>query len=197
MKKSGWILLALIFVLVSPGCQKAKKVSTAKRFQPVPVTRDNIQITVLATGNVQPQNQLSIKPPISGRIEKLLVNEGDYVKRGQVLAQLSSTERATLLDTARSQGPEALAHWQELYQGTPLLSPQSGQIIYLPTVPGQVVSTGDTIMVMSNHLIVNTQVDETDLAQVKMEQNALITLDAYRTSPSKARCAVFPTNPPW
>ena len=153
----------------------------------MPVGRGDLQITVLATGNVQPQNQLNIKPNISGRIEKILIQEGDYVKKGQVLAQLSSTERATLLDAAREQGPDALAHWQELYESTPLLSPQSGQIIYLPTVPGQVVSTGDVIMVMSNHLIVNTQVDETDLAQVKMDQNAIVTLDAYPDKPIKAK----------
>ena len=93
--------------------------------------------------------------------------------------QLSSTERATLLDAAQAQGADALAHWSDLYKATPLLSPENGQIVYLPTVPGQVVATADTILVMSDHLIVNTQVDETDLAQIKMNQDATITLDAY------------------
>jgi macrolide-specific efflux system membrane fusion protein len=76
-----------------------------------------------------------------------------------------------------------LAHWEKLYQSTPLLSPLSGQIVNLPTVPGQAVFTSDTIMVMSDHLIVNTQVDETDLAQIKMGQKAVITLDAYSDTP--------------
>src|SRR5581483_10227505 len=154
---------------------------------PVVVVKDDLQITVLATGNVQPHNQLNIKPPISGRIEKIMIKEGDYVKKGQTLVQLSSTERATLLDAARSQGPDALAHWEQLYQTSPLLSPENGQIVYLPTVPGQIVSQSDNIMVMSDHLIVNTQVDETDLAQIHMGQDAEITLDAYPDQPVEGK----------
>ncbi len=167
-----------VFLAGLVGCGGKKK-AQGGGFRAVAVERGDLQITVLATGNVQPNNQLSIKPSISGRIEKILIKEGDYVKKGQVLVELSSTERATLLDAARSQGPDALAHWEQLYQATPLLSPLSGQIIYLPTVNGQVVSQSDTIMVMSDHLIVNTQVDETDLAQIKQGQEATITLDAY------------------
>ncbi len=182
-----WILALFIAVNLLGGCFASNKKGQGGGFKPVLVTKDNLQITVLATGNVQPHNQLSIKPSISGRIEKLLVNEGDYVKKGQILAQLSSTERATLLDAARAQGPDILAKWQELYQSTPLLSPLGGQIVYLPTVPGQVVSTADSIMTMSDHLIVNTQVDETDLAQIKMNQEATITLDAYPSDPVEGK----------
>lgn len=170
---------ALALLILLTGCSGGSRKSQGGGFRPAPVVRDDLQITVLATGNVQPNNQLSIKPPISGRIEKILIKEGDYVRKGQILVQLSSTERATLLDAARAQGPDALAHWESLYTATPLLSPLSGQIIYLPTVNGQVVSQSDTIMVMSDHLIVNTQVDETDLAQIKIGQEATITLDAY------------------
>jgi macrolide-specific efflux system membrane fusion protein len=101
------------------------------------------------------------------------------VKKGEKLMELSSSERATLLDEAAAKGPDVLAHWEELYQATPLLSPENGQIIYLPTVPGQIVSTSVSLMVMSDHLIVNTQVDETDLAQVKLNEDATIDLDAY------------------
>ena len=152
-------------------------------YRPAEVTRDDLQITVLATGNVQPHNELAVFPAISGRIEKILIKEGDSVRKGQQLMQLSSTERATLLDEAEAQGPTVLAHWETLYQETPLLSPENGQIIYLPTVPGQIVSTGVTLCVMSDHLMVDTQVDETDLAQIKLNQDATITLDAYPDTP--------------
>ena len=152
-------------------------------FRAVPVVKDDLEITVLSTGNVQPQNQLAVYSPIAGRIEKILIREGDNVRKGQKLMELSSTERATLLDEAAAQGTSQLAYWQQLYQETPLLSPETGQVIYLPTVPGQVVGTSVTLMVMSDHLIVNTQVDETDLAQIKMNQDAQITLDAYPDKP--------------
>ncbi len=185
MKKYSTILLIIlttsIFITLC-GCSGNKKGQGAA-YRPVPVVRDDLQITVLATGNVQPNNQLVIYPPISGRIEKILVREGDIVQNGQKLMELSSTERATLLDEAAAQGPAVLAHWQKLYEETPLLSPETGQVVYLPTVQGQILTTGTELMVMSDHLIVNTQVDETDLAQVKMNQVATITLDAYSDKP--------------
>ena len=184
--RTAALLLLITSSIFLSSCSSGSA-GTGKRgtgtFRAVPVVKDDLQITVLATGNVQPQNQLSIKPPISGRIEQILVREGDYVKKGQVLMQLSSTERATLLDAARAQGPDVLAHWEGLYEATPLLSPENGQIIYLPTVPGQIVSQSDSLMTMSDHLIVNSQVDETDLAQIKQNQDAEITLDAYPDDP--------------
>jgi macrolide-specific efflux system membrane fusion protein len=48
------------------------------------------------------------------------------------------------------------------------------------------VSTSDSLMVMSDHLIVRAQVDETDLARVKMGQKAALTLDAYPEAPIPA-----------
>lgn len=173
-------IVALAAIVLS-GCSSGKK--GAGSFRAVPVVKDDLEITVLSTGNVQPQNQLAVYSPIAGRIEKILIREGDNVSKGEKLMELSSTERATLLDEAAAQGASQLAYWQQLYQETPLLAPENGQVIYLPTVPGQVVGTSVTLMVMSDHLIVNTQVDETDLAQIKMNQDAQITLDAYPGDP--------------
>jgi membrane fusion protein, macrolide-specific efflux system len=179
--KAKCILGILLAGAMATGCSSGKKGQGG--FRAVPVVRDDLQITVLATGNVQPNNQLIVYPAISGRIEKIYVVEGDNVRKGQKLMDLSSTERATLLDEAAAQGPSILSYWQQLYEETPLLSPENGQIVYLPTVQGQVISTSTEIMVMSDHLMVNTQVDETDLAQIKLNQDATITLDAYPDNP--------------
>jgi macrolide-specific efflux system membrane fusion protein len=178
------LLTAFVFLT---GCSNGGGKNGAGTFRAIPVVRDDLEITVLSTGNVQPNNELAIFSPIAGRIEKIYIREGDNVRKGQKLMDMSSTERATLLDEAESQGPSILAHWQELYQETPLLSPENGAIIYLPTVPGQIVSTGVTLMVMSDHLMVNTQVDETDLAQVKLGQDTTITLDAYPNNPIEGK----------
>jgi len=140
---------------------------------------DDITLTVVTTGVVEPQNRLEIKPSISGRIDSILVKEGDKVKIGEILAWMSSTERAALVDAARSQGDEILKYWEDVYKKTPIISPIDGEVIVRSVEPGQTVTTSDPILVLSDRLIVNAQFDETDIARVKNGQEATITLDAY------------------
>jgi macrolide-specific efflux system membrane fusion protein len=49
-------------------------------------------------GFVTPRNRLEIKPSFNGRIEKILVNEGDKIKKGQIIIFMSSSERASMLE---------------------------------------------------------------------------------------------------
>lgn len=145
----------------------------------VKVTRGEIALGVLSTGVVQPRNRLEIKPPIPGRVEQVLVQEGTYVKKNTVLAWMSSTERAALLDAARARGPEEVKRWEDLYHATPILAPIDGTVILRNVEPGQSFTSSDAVFVMSDRLIVVAQVDETDIAQVKLRQPAHLELDAY------------------
>ncbi|RYZ97540.1 MAG: efflux RND transporter periplasmic adaptor subunit, partial [Proteobacteria bacterium] len=134
---------------------------------------------ILSTGLVKPENKLEIKPPIAGRVESVLVKEGAKVRKGQTLAWMSSTERAAMLDAATARGPEELKKWEELYRPTPILAPINGTIIQRNVESGQTFATNDAVLVMSDRLTIKAQVDETDLAQIKLGQKATIGLDAY------------------
>lgn len=147
----------------------------------------SIQNLISTTGVVEPQNRLEIKPPINGRVEEILVKEGEKVKIGQILVWMSSTERAALLDTARSQGEEALKYWQEVYKRAPLIAPIDGEVIVRAVEPGQIVTSTEAVIVLSDRLIVNAKVDETDIGKVKLGQAAIISLDAYPQVTVKAR----------
>ncbi|MDD5691480.1 MAG: HlyD family efflux transporter periplasmic adaptor subunit [Candidatus Omnitrophica bacterium] len=138
-----------------------------------------IQTFISTTGTVLPKNRLEIKPPVAGRIESILVQEGEDVKTGQILAWMSSTERAALLDAAEGQGDKVLKYWKEVYKAIPLLSPIDGEVIVATTQPGQTVTASDAVVVLSDRLIVRAQVDETDIGKIKLKQSAFITLDAY------------------
>jgi macrolide-specific efflux system membrane fusion protein len=152
-------------------------------YQEVVVTRGDIEATILSTGVVQPKNRLEIKPPIAGRAETILVDEGQVVKKGQIMAWMSSTERAALIDAARAKGPEELKRWEELYRATPVLAPIGGTVILRNVEPGQTFTGNDAVFVMSDRLTVKAQVDETDIAQVRLQQPARILLDAYPDKP--------------
>jgi macrolide-specific efflux system membrane fusion protein len=127
-----------------------------------------------------------MKPPINGRIEEILVQEGDAVKKGDIVAWMSSTERAALLDAARSKGEEAVKYWEEAYKATPLIAPIDGDVIVRAVEPGQTVTSADPVVVLSDRLIVKAQVDETDIGRVQLKQGAMISLDAYPEHKVKA-----------
>jgi len=116
---------------------------------------------------------------VAGRMEEVLVDEGDLVKKGKILAWMSSTERAALLDAARARGEGELKRWEEFYNATPVIAPIDGTIIARNVEPGQTFTNQEAVFVMSDRLTIKAQVDETDVAQVHLEQPATIILDAY------------------
>lgn len=138
-----------------------------------------LNIKILATGTVQPENRLEIKPPVPGRVEQVLFKEGQKVRKGQILAWMSSTERAALLDSARASGVAELKKWQEIYPPTPILAPLDGTIVLKNVEAGETFASTDSLLSMSDRLTIKAQVDETDIATIKVGQHAEIILDAY------------------
>lgn len=139
----------------------------------------DVLLTVSTTGVVEPQNRLELKPSVGGRIDEIVVDEGDRVGTGDILVWMSSSERAALIDAARSQGDEAVRYWEDVYKKTPLISPIDGEVIVRSVEPGQTVTTSDAVLVLSNRLIISAQFDETDIGRIRSGQKALIRLDAY------------------
>ncbi len=55
------------------------------------VARGDLRVTVTATGTVEPVTTVTVGSEVSGRLETVLVDYNDQVKKGQVLAQLDTT----------------------------------------------------------------------------------------------------------
>lgn len=70
----------------------------AVQYATVPVERGDLRVTVSATGNLQPTNQVEVGSELSGIITEVLVDNNDRVSRGQVLARLDTSR---LQDTVR------------------------------------------------------------------------------------------------
>jgi macrolide-specific efflux system membrane fusion protein len=177
MKKKGLIALSVSAVLVIAFVVWKRGTGDVPPYRETAVTRGDLIVTITATGTVAPENRLEIKPPIAGRVEEILVDEGRNVTRGQLLAWMSSSERAALLDAARARGE--LKRWEEFYKPTPILAPIDGSVILRNVEPGQSFTTADAVFVLSDRLTVKAQVDETDIAEVRLRQSAKIVLDAY------------------
>ena len=151
------------------------------------ITRGTLEISVQATGTVQPENRLVVKPQIAGRVDEILIQEGQPVKGGQVLAWMSSNDRAALMDMAKSAGEDEQKRWRDLYKPSPIIAPLGGIVIGKQVERGQTVSTGDTVFIISDRLIVLAQVDETDLSKIVLGQTAEIRVDAYSDKPIQGK----------
>jgi len=105
MKKSvKWLLIILGLLVVVFAAAKVfggkdpgTKVSTEKAAKRI------ITETVTASGNIYPEVEVKISPDISGEITELNVEEGDSVKKGQVLARIFADIYALQRDEAASQ----------------------------------------------------------------------------------------------
>jgi macrolide-specific efflux system membrane fusion protein len=69
--------------------------------------------------------------------------------------------------------------WEEIYKSAPIMSPLAGTVILRNVEPGQTITASDVVFAMSDRLTVKAQVDETDIAKIKLKQSADIILDAY------------------
>jgi len=167
------------FLLILKFVYFRNNTSSLEVLHTVQVRRGDLTVEITSTGEVKPQNRVEVKPPINGRVDEVLVEEGEEVKQGQILAWMSSTERAALLDAARSQGQDVLDRWQKAYKPAPLIAPVDGTVIVRAVEPGQTVMTTDPVVVISDRLIVEALVDETDLSLISLGQEAEVSLDAY------------------
>lgn len=184
--KNKNIIISLALVLVAAlgiGFYFFKSSDSEVALVEMPVTRGDLVLSVQASATVSPQNRLEIKPPIAGRIDEVLIKEGQEVKKGTILAWISSTERAALLDSVRTQGAAEIKKWENLYRATPVMAPIDGTIILRSVEAGQSFTNADSIFTMADRLTVKAQVDETDIAQIKVGQKTKITLDAYSRNP--------------
>lgn len=177
----SFITISSLFIFTS--CTPNRQ----KPLDKVEVIRGDILAQLSTTGVVIPRNRLSIKPPVSGRIEEVLVREGESVKKGQTLAWMSSSERAALLDSARAKGPEEVKYWTNVYKPAPIIAPLDGFIIKRNMEPGQFFNLNDDVLVMADELIVQAQVDETDIGRIKLNQEAKIILDSYPNNEASGR----------
>ncbi|MCW7465862.1 efflux RND transporter periplasmic adaptor subunit [Leptospira levettii] len=181
---SFFVIIVLGVLYFTFGSGKSKQ---EFKIESTSVTRGDLIVTVRATGTAIPKNRLEVKPPIAGRIESILAEEGEHVAKGKILVWMSSTERAALLDAARAKGNDELKKWEDFYKPTPVISPLRGLVIASNISTGQTVTQQDILFVLSDNLMVQAKVDETDLSKIKIGQIANIVVDSFSNEPIRAK----------
>ena len=84
----GAVLLALALLLAWFLLHDA---DSAAQYATAPVERGDLRVTVSATGNLQPTNEVDVGSELSGIITEVMADNNDRVSRGQVLARLDTS----------------------------------------------------------------------------------------------------------
>ncbi len=105
MKKFFKILLIVIACVVFIGTffylyQNSKGKETVYDLR-YPST-ESIERTTVLTGKIEPRDEIDIKPQISGIISEILVEAGDHVNNGDIIAKIKVIPEETQLSSAES-----------------------------------------------------------------------------------------------
>src|SRR5580692_10265697 len=106
---------ALVVMALLTGCGKAKPKEEAEPPTPVQVddvTRGPIDLIVNADAVLYPVNQANVTSKISAPVRRVLVNRGDHVKAGQLIAELESRDLAATAEESKNQLDQAQAALQ-------------------------------------------------------------------------------------
>ena len=103
----GTCLVLAAILLVACGGSKQKAASAASHQPPAPTVtvaaaeQQNIPIEIHAIGNVQPYRAVQLKSMVDGQISRVLLQQGQDVRAGQLLFQLDKRPFEAALDQAQ------------------------------------------------------------------------------------------------
>ncbi len=83
----------------------------------VPVKAKTVTVRITASGTVRPVQTVNLSPKTSGRVAKLLVEQGDRVTQGQIIARMDSDDVDAQLIQAQANLDRTKAHLDELKAG--------------------------------------------------------------------------------
>ena len=94
MQHRIWGVILVAFTLVSTGCDRIpirkKKQDTEHKTEMA--RTGEFRVKIRETGNLEPLISVEVKSNVSGEIEQLLIEEGDYVEKGQELLRLDDEQ---------------------------------------------------------------------------------------------------------
>lgn len=96
------IILSAVAVILIVFAALGKKKGKGLKVSAEAVSTRDITEEVTASGTIYPENEVKISPDVSGEITELYVNEGDTVKKGQLLVRINPDIYQTQLEQAQA-----------------------------------------------------------------------------------------------
>src|SRR5512138_1873817 len=96
--KKAIVFAAIVLVVLCGGGgylfmkMRAMQATQGKKSNDYKVVRGDLVVNVVDTGTIDAVNSVEVKSRVSGRLSKLLVDEGYRVQQGQIIATIDPQE---------------------------------------------------------------------------------------------------------
>jgi HlyD family secretion protein len=120
------VVLVVVLLFFNPFKKSESNENSATRRSTATVQRGNLTIAINSTGVIEPTLTVELKSKASGEIIELPVEEGDLVKKGQLIARLDQTTAKNDFDQAQadlevaqvalSQAEKQLQRQEQMYE---------------------------------------------------------------------------------
>ncbi|MGH9535238.1 MAG: efflux RND transporter periplasmic adaptor subunit [Terriglobales bacterium] len=110
-KKPIFALCALVVVAILVGVSVERSQAGVVKVQTARAARRTIRAVVTASGQIQPKTYADIDANSIGQVTALLVQEGERVKEGQLLAVVDNVQQAAAVNADRAAVRTALAQY--------------------------------------------------------------------------------------
>ena len=98
---SAIVIFGLAFILIKNGKVEEAE-GGAIKFKELQVERGTFRMVVTASGQVQPIDRIEIKSKASGTVEELPVEQGDFIKKGALIARLDQKDERAAFEQAQA-----------------------------------------------------------------------------------------------
>jgi RND family efflux transporter MFP subunit len=212
----GWRIVAILLLcLVLAGSGACGGEQQEAERQLIEVVRGDLMVSISGSGNIGVSREASLAFGSGGRVDKIYVEDGDEVSKGDVLAKLdtgdlelalaqakvaleqaeynlnqlkdvlhASQDRIKIAESELEVAELAVARAQKQLDEATITAPfdgvvaavyvKEGDITPSPTMAPKII----IYLITPNHMELSAEVDEIDIAEVKLGQSAVISLDA-------------------
>jgi multidrug efflux pump subunit AcrA (membrane-fusion protein) len=102
-----------VTLAVTAGCSKPEpEVEPIAPVQVAPAIKGSIRVIVNADAVLYPREQANIVPKVTAPVKRFLVNRGDHVKQGQLLAELENRDLVASAQESRGQLEQASSNYR-------------------------------------------------------------------------------------